>query len=918
MATATPFARQVPGGFVNTPQTIRPSLLNQRPPSFRLPLNPTLQNAAQATSQPEAAQPAPVSKTTSPMQRAENGINQVLAIEKKFPVLDDYVYSELDRLARFATDLIGGTSGDYDMPDDSSWLPFERAKNFDIPDRIFEQLNVATASTRLGLFAQLHHAWVAIDDSLYIWDYTHPNPELVGFDELREAIQVVHLAKPKPDVFLSNVTHVLLIATMSEVVILGLGATKSPEGVTSVSLYQTGLRVPLKGLTPVCFASSAVTGRIFMGFSDVNDVYEITYQKEERWFFSKCGKINHTSPYILNAVAATTGIHKLPIMGPPSTPEFTTMMEVDDSREMLYVLSSRSTIRVYRMKSPSSLILVVNKSWNDTLRNLAHVVPVSNALSPRLKISSISPISLMQSNRIHLVATSVGGVRMYFTIVSSGAYLSEEATSSMQIHHVRLPPVVAPTTSSAAAPNALASDYLLQTTRAKRYPPGFHFFVVSGSGPGPNDRLFVSCPDSGRLARYTESGGTIKFLETAQWVQMNGTIQDIEPTQPEFFATKVPAGFGNEMAVQFDQSPTEIAVLTNQGVHLYRRQRMVDVFASSLKLLLTDEDFENCIKKFIRIFGRIETCACAVAVACGHSVVADTEVKNYARRAFTEHGGKPDISEVLDAGQSQQDSVRPSPRAQALTLYVSRIIRSAWTAKVITTTQIPGGGIKTKTTVSIGKLNDISRSLMNLKSFLLANKTYIAGLSGPEEMNRVTSVAEQVALQGEHRILDALFKAISNTIEGIAFLAELFDQPVDEIMLSLQDQVRERFKSLTYADLFLSDDGKIVAKEVIKAIVNRSIAAGSNVETVADSLRRRCGSFCSADDVVIFKAQELLQKAINAGAETATGRSFLNESLRLFQEVTGSLSNQYLESAVVQYVNMQFFAGTLAVSNVSI
>jgi nuclear pore complex protein Nup155 len=141
---------------------------------------------------------------------------------------------------------------------------------------------------------------------------------------------------------------------------------------------------------------------------------------------------------------------------------------------------------------------------------------------------------------------------------------------------------------------------------------------------------------------------------------------------------------------------------------------------------------------------------------------------------------------------------------------------------------------------------------------------------------------------------------------------------VDEIMLSLQDQVRERFKSLTYADLFLSDDGKIVAKEVIKAIVNRSIAAGSNVETVADSLRRRCGSFCSADDVVIFKAQELLQKAINAGAETATGRSFLNESLRLFQEVTGSLSNQYLESAVVQYVNMQFFAGTLAVSSVSI
>jgi hypothetical protein len=91
MAAATPFARQVPGGFINTPQTIRPSLMGQRPPSFRLPLNPTLQTPP---AQPELAQPAPVSKAISPMQRAANAINQSLALERKFPALDDYVFSE--------------------------------------------------------------------------------------------------------------------------------------------------------------------------------------------------------------------------------------------------------------------------------------------------------------------------------------------------------------------------------------------------------------------------------------------------------------------------------------------------------------------------------------------------------------------------------------------------------------------------------------------------------------------------------------------------------------------------------------------------------------------------------------------------------------------------------------------------------
>jgi hypothetical protein len=57
-------------------------------------LNPTLQNPPQAPAQPEPAQPAPVPKTISAMQRAANSINQSFALEKKFPVLDDYVFSE--------------------------------------------------------------------------------------------------------------------------------------------------------------------------------------------------------------------------------------------------------------------------------------------------------------------------------------------------------------------------------------------------------------------------------------------------------------------------------------------------------------------------------------------------------------------------------------------------------------------------------------------------------------------------------------------------------------------------------------------------------------------------------------------------------------------------------------------------------
>jgi nuclear pore complex protein Nup155 len=277
---------------------------------------------------------------------------------------------------------------------------------------------------------------------------------------------------------------------------------------------------------------------------------------------------------------------------------------------------------------------------------------------------------------------------------------------------------------------------------------------------------------------------------------------------PPFAAAKTPAGFGNEMGVQFDQAATEVAIVTNNGVQIFRRRRLVDVFAAALRESNTEEDFENTIKKFVRLYGRTETCACAVAVACGQGIdvgadsaigtITDPNVIELARRTFVEHGGKPDVHEVLDGSQSQIDNVRPSPRAEGLILYTSRLVRSVWKSPVIAEGKTPTGGLLIKSTVPVAKLQEVSRALTNLREFLEVNKTSITGLTGPEEMNRVSSINEQVALQAEHRVLDAQVRTILNTIEGIAFLTQLFEQPVDEIFLSLPDGARQRFKQLSF------------------------------------------------------------------------------------------------------------------------
>lgn len=221
----------------------------------------------------------------------------------------------------------------------------------------------------------------------------------------------------------------------------------------------------------------------------------------------------------------------------------------------------------------------------------------------------------------------------------------------------------------------------------------------------------------------------------------------------------------------------------------------------------------------------------------------------------------------------------------------------------------PNGATSVSASVSAAKLRTIQHDLSSLQEFFKVNKSFIEGLTGPEELARVSNKQQETALQAEHRALHSLVQLVSHTIEGISFVLVLFDERVDEIVATLPEESKERFLKLTFEELFSTAKGHDIAKELVKGIVNRNIAKGSNVETVADALRRRCGNFCSAEDVVIFKAQEQLKRATEAGANSELGRNLLNESLLLFQQVAEDLPMDYLVSAVDNFISNQFFAG---------
>ncbi|KAH8804905.1 putative nucleoporin [Xylogone sp. PMI_703] len=847
-----------------------------------------------------------------PIQRAARTINEVLQKEASFPDLDSYVKQ--------------GISSDYDLPSpitEPAWAPFQRTKMYDIPDKIFEQYNRAQVQTMMGLFAELNHAWVTIDNALYLWDYTHPNPELIGFEEQPNNITAVRLVVPRAGVFVKEITHLLVVATTAELLLLGVAASESRSGVMTVALYQTRMSLSIRGTDVRVIEGSSATGRIFFTGATDNDVYELTYQQEEKWFASRCGKLNHTSPGYTSLVPVSLWGKK--------TQEHVVDMVVDDTRRLLYTLSSESTIRTFYMDSPTTLQQVIEKRRTECLRDISHMISASPLLGSTMRIVSINAISAKEASKLHLMATTSTGVRLFLSATRGFGYLTGQgAPQSMQVQHIKFPPRLEPRPASQLYPGIetsteISSQSLAYTRMGLRFPPGLFFcFVAKEAHPGI-DSLFLSGPDTGRIAAQARdlTVQASKYYEQGVWLELGSRAEAIGLVTDSFAAAQQPLGFGNELAVQFDLPPTEVAILTNTGIHIVRRRRLVDIFASALRTG-GDDGLENEIKKFIRHYGRGETTATALAVACGQGSdippgeartgrISDPETLEAARKAFVEFGGRPSMNEniVVEGSLQAIDTVRPSSRHDGLALYMARLVRSLWKTAVITQGVAPTGGVSITSTVSASKLAAVQEELMKLATFLDKNKSFIEGLAGPEGLQRVASRQEEIALQGEHQALHSLQKLNSSIIEGISFVQMLFDERVNEIWTTLDDIVRQRLRDLSYELLFSTDSGKDLAKILVKAIVNRNIANGSNVDTVAEALRRRCGSFCSADDVIIFKAQEQLSRVAETGANSDLGRNLLNESLRLFKQVAAALSFENLQMAVEKFTQLQFYAGAI-------
>lgn len=111
-----------------------------------------------------------------------------------------------------------------------------------------------------------------------------------------DVITHVALVKPKPGVFIDEISSLLVICTPLSVLLLGVSSSNIPgpnnRTRKEIKLYATDMSIPTEmEMTSVIGTNE---GRIFMcGLQDGN-LYELHYQEKEGWFGKRVQLINHS------------------------------------------------------------------------------------------------------------------------------------------------------------------------------------------------------------------------------------------------------------------------------------------------------------------------------------------------------------------------------------------------------------------------------------------------------------------------------------------------------------------------------------------------------------------------------------------------------------------------------------------------
>ncbi|CAN4113008.1 unnamed protein product [Withania somnifera] len=304
------------------------------------------------------------------------------------------------------------------------WPPLvEVVDSWELPSALIERYNASSGegTALCGIFPEIRRAWASVDSTLFLWRFDKWNdhcPEYSGDDQ---AICVVGLAKVKPGIFVEAIQYLLILATPVELILVGVCCSASSDGTdpyAEVSLQPLpDYTIPSDGVTMTCI-SSTDRGRIFLAGRD-GHIYELQYSTGSVWQ-KRCRKLCLTAG--LGSVISrwvVPNVFKFGAVDP------IVEMVIDNERHILYARTEEMKIQMFSLGENGDGPLkkvAEERSLINQRDSYGRRQPAGSRVprSAKTTIVSISPLSLLESKWLHLVAVLSDGRRMYLSTSSSG------------------------------------------------------------------------------------------------------------------------------------------------------------------------------------------------------------------------------------------------------------------------------------------------------------------------------------------------------------------------------------------------------------------------------------------------------------------------------------------------------------------
>ncbi|KZT72803.1 nucleoporin [Daedalea quercina L-15889] len=852
------------------------------------------------------------------------------------------------------------SSASYSVFPDDFRVPFQKRRLIGVPEGLFQYYNTTSVTTHMGLMPEIERVWITIDNNLFLWDYVE-GQELSSFVDQPDVITHVALVKPKPSVFIDEIALLLVICTPVSVLLIGVstspvtGPNNRPR--KDIKMYATDMSIPCD--VEMSSVIGTDDGRIFMCGVQDGCLYELHYQEKEGWFGKRVQIINHS----------VGGVQSLiPRLAAPKLEDRIISLVVDNLRGCFYALTTKNTILVYRTNGEKSV------QHLQTLSNLYKAAqdkaPGAPALTPQnFNIISLHVIDISEARSgVQLMAITTNGVRLYFA-PSSGFYSygfasgSGAVTSSrpLQLMHVRLPPSnllhpdeqsspyrpLASSLGMSQAPQPPASrPYIVSALENSCYDAGLTIAAQPGDVDGTDFVLCIS-PDLTRIGSLGQVNGPPPQQQNPQYanpsygaapapgrppltehavlLSIPGRTWAMAPVPRGAAAIAGPSGVPspvvtNELAYQLSEPTRQFMILTNVGLTFLAKRRSLDYLRDVLEEYLIENNAAPMCE-FRDSFGRDQTCAMLLAIASGNTFLdpsdksplgnistVSPETATIARQAFYDLGERPMWAERVTYGTSAEGSGTAifSGRREGLAIYFARLVRPFWKAKL---TALGSAGLH-NLSVPDDILITAQKNLFALKELLDTNPQLFHTPPSEHTGARATTLSEQEAWKAEQSSVSQLMSLLGRTVEAISFVLLLSDHRLGELIRQCEPDAQRLVTNMSFEDLITDEKGVVASRALVNVVINQQIGQQISVDTVSEVLQQRCGSFCSTDDVMLYKARENIRKAIET-QNPAERQTWLGESLKLFMKGARNLEFEKLREICGDYQQLSYAKGAV-------